>query len=260
MPTISAVDPTAPAAPHRLEVKHVALRELGAALREGWDDLHASRTDALTMAVIYPVSAVLVAAVFIVHGLLPFVFPICAGFALLGPLATLWFAAASRKLERGESEDEDAYAVPGLGALQNLSFFIVVLFVVWNVVAAVIYGLTLGSSSQDGGAGFFERVFTTTAGWELIVFGCGAGAVFAVASLGIFFISFPLALDRPVSAVQAISLSIQAALVNPVFVLVWGLIVVAGLLAGAVPALLGIAIVLPVLGHANWHIYRRMIV
>jgi len=260
MTTISATDPAAPSAPHRLEVRTVPIKDLLPALAAGYADLKAARTDALTMAVIYPISGVLLAGVFIVHGLVPFIFPICAGFALLGPLATVWFAAVSRKRERGEQDSEDAYTVPRLGTVQNLAFFIIGLFIVWNLVAALIYGVTLGSSDTAASAPFFTRVFTTQAGWELIVLGCGTGAIFALISLAVFFISFPLALDRPVTATQAVSLSIQATLANPLFVLVWGAMVVGGLILGAIPALLGIAIVLPVLGHTNWHIYRRMII
>ena len=94
----------------------------------------------------------------------------------------------------------------------------------------------------------------------MMIEGCAAGAMFAVLALAIFCISFPLVLDRKVTATQAIAMSIQGMTHNPFFVFCWGAVVVVGLVAGAVPALLGTVIVLPVLGHASWHIYRRMVV
>jgi uncharacterized membrane protein len=133
------------------------------------------------------------------------------------------------------------------------------LFVVWNVTAGIIYGLTLGSSNADANAPFLSRVVHTNAGWMLIIAGCATGAVYALLSLAVFCISFPLVLDRPVTASQAIAISVKAMLRNPFFVLCWGAVVVGGLVLGALPAMLGIVIVLPVLGHASWHLYRRMV-
>jgi len=95
---------------------------------------------------------------------------------------------------------------------------------------------------------------------RLIAAGCGSGAVFAVLSLSVLFISFPLVLDRPVGALEAVSISVRAMVKNPVFVFCWGAVVIFGLFVGALPMLLGVAVVLPVLGHANWHLYRRIVV
>jgi uncharacterized membrane protein len=227
----------------------------------GFDDVRHCRTDALTIAVLYPVSAVFIASVVVMRGfILPFVFPICAGFALLGPMATLWFAALSRQRERGDGSAAAVFTSSRITAIQRLSGIAILLFVAWNLVAWAIYGMTLGSSMAAANAPFWVRVFTTSAGWTMIVAGCAVGATFAVLALAIFCVSFPLVLDRPVTATQAIAMSIQAMAHNPLFVFGWGAVVVFGLLAGAVPALLGIVIVLPVLGHASWHVYRRMVV
>jgi uncharacterized membrane protein len=196
--------------------------------------------------------------VFVVQGLLPFIFPLLAGFALLGPLTTLWFAALSRQREQGYDNPAIVFRQPRLKAIQRLALMAVFIFLTWNVSAAIIYFLTLGSSNQDAQAGFFTRVFTTPAGWELIVVGCAVGAAFAVLTLAISCISFPLVIDRPVSATRAVIVSIQAMARNPLFVLTWGAVVVAGFLFGALPMLLGLVVVLPVLGHGTWHVYRRM--
>jgi uncharacterized membrane protein len=240
-------------------LRKVQLSDIWEVLKLGFGDLRASRTDALTIAIIYPISGVFLASVIVVRAFLPFVFPICAGFALLGPMATLWFAAVSRQRERGDESALAVFTPAKLVDVQRLAAIAIMLFVVWNVTAGIIYGLTLGSSNEAADAPFLYRVVHTNAGWTLIVAGCATGAVYALLSLAVFCISFPLVLDRPISATQAIGISIQAMLHNPIFVLAWGAVVVVGLVGGALPAMLGIVIVLPTLGHASWHLYRRMV-
>ena len=246
--------------PNDTAIRKMGAKDIWEVLVLGFEDLRASRTDALAIAVIYPISGAFLASVIVVHAFLPFVFPVCAGFALIGPMATLWFAAVSRQRERKDATALSVFTPVRLVAIQRLCVIAIMLFVVWNVTAGIIYGLTLGSSNADANAEFFKRVIDTQAGWTLIAAGCATGAVFAVLSLAVFFISFPLVIDRDVTASQAIGISVKAMLHNPIFVLGWGAVVVAGLLLGALPVLLGIVIILPVLGHASWHLYRRIIV
>lgn len=94
----------------------------------------------------------------------------------------------------------------------------------------------------------------------LILVGCGVGFLFAVVALCISVVSFPLMLDRHASATDAILTSLKAVMINPFNIAVWGLFVAALLVIGSLPCFLGLAVVLPVLGHATWHLYRRMIV
>jgi uncharacterized membrane protein len=93
----------------------------------------------------------------------------------------------------------------------------------------------------------------------MIVLGIGVGFLFAVVTLSISVVSFPLLLDRDVSMGAAIWTSIQAMVENPIPMAAWGLIVAGGLVIGSLPALLGLVIVVPVLGHSTWHLYRRVV-
>jgi uncharacterized membrane protein len=247
-------------APAPVGIRRIDLKDIRDAVAAGFQDVRHFRTDALSIAIIYPIAAAFLATVVVLQNFLPLVFPVCAGFALLGPMATLWFAALSRQRERGDESVLSVFTPARLVAIQRLAVTGIMLFVVWNVTAGIIYGLTLGSSNEDAGAPFFHRVLDTDAGWTLITVGCATGAVFAVLSLTVFFISFPLVLDRPVTASQAIGISVKAMLRNPFTVLAWGAVVVVGLVAGAIPVLLGIVIALPTLGHASWHLYRRVVV
>jgi len=249
---------TLPSPSGPIQIRHMTMADIKNALAAGMDDLRHSRTDALLIGAIFPLAGVIFAAAFVVQALLPFVFPLLSGFALLGPLATLWFAALSRQREYGEESVTAVFAEPRMKEIQRLAGAAILIFLAWNFSAATIYLLTLGSSNVEPQANFFVRVFTTTPGIELIVIGCAVGAVFAAVTLAISVISFPVIIDRNVTATQAVSISLQAVMRNPVFALAWGVVVAAGLIAGAATFLLGMCVVLPVLGHATWHLYRRM--
>ena len=119
--------------------------------------------------------------------------------------------------------------------------------------------MTMGSDAPDTIGALMHQVFTTPAGWALIVLGCGVGLLFAVLALSISVVSFPLLLDRKVSVSTAIWTSVQAVAKNPRTMAIWGLIVTAGLVMGSIPLFIGLAIVMPVLGHATWHLYRKTV-
>jgi uncharacterized membrane protein len=102
-------------------------------------------------------------------------------------------------------------------------------------------------------------VLTTRAGWTMIVVGVGVGFLFALAVLAISVVSFPLLLDRDVGLRKAVTTSVRAVLTNPGPMAAWGLIVAGGLVLGSIPVLLGLIIVMPVLGHATWHLYRKVV-
>jgi uncharacterized membrane protein len=104
-----------------------------------------------------------------------------------------------------------------------------------------------------------RRVLTTPAGWTLIIVGNGVGFLFAAVVLTISVVSFPLLLDRDVGAVVAVLTSVRATLKNPLVIAAWGLIVAALLLLGSLPLFVGLAVVMPVLGHSTWHLYRKLV-
>ena len=107
---------------------------------------------------------------------------------------------------------------------------------------------------------FAKRVLTTSQGWWLIVVGCGTGFLFALVALCISVVSFPIMLDRHTSAGEAMVTSLRAVARNPVPMAAWGLIVAVLLVVGSLPFFLGLAVVIPLLGHATWHLYREVIV
>src|SRR5882757_4141299 len=100
---------------------------------------------------------------------------------------------------------------------------------------------------------------TTPAGWKLIILGNGIRLLFAILVLAISVVSFPMLIDRKVDALTAVQTSVRAVIANPVTMAVWGLIVAALLAIGSLPLFVGLAVIMPVLGHATWHLYRKTV-
>jgi len=245
------------------EVRHITLGDALLALKLGWDDFAAARTDLIMLWLIYPVMAAYLVAADFYGQLIPLLFPVASGFALVGPLFAIGFYEMSRQRElTGQMHWRDGFNVlrsPAIGAIAGMGLTLIALFVAWLVVAELIYSATLGPQPPAGWMPFLSAVFTTTQGWEMIVLGISAGAVFAVLVLVIASISFPLLLDRPATLGVAIRTSVAAVRRNPFPLALWGAIVAAGLVLGTIPAFAGLIVVLPVLGHGTWHLYRAMV-
>jgi uncharacterized membrane protein len=250
----------APAAPI---IRTIGLPDLHEALRLGWEDFKAVPSHAIILCVIYPVLGLVLARTVLGYSVLPLLFPLAAGFALLGPFAALGLYELSRRRELGEPATAwDALEVlrsPSFGAMLGLGTLLFALFVTWVATAQAIYVAAFGYEAAAGIPDFARRVLTTPQGWWLIVVGCGVGFVFAVVALCISVVSFPLMLDRHAGAADAMVTSLRAVARNPVPMAAWGLIVAALLVLGSLPLFLGLAVVIPLLGHATWHLYRKVI-
>jgi uncharacterized membrane protein len=253
----------ASASPTLPVVRRIAPSDLLQSLARGLDDFAATPSHAVFLCVIYPLLGIFLIAMTLGYAMLPLAFPIAAGFALIGPLAAIGLYELSRRREAGlDSSTSHAFDVlhsPSLGAIVALGVLLMAIFLVWLAVADAIYVANFGYASPASVRQFVGDVFSTSAGWTLIVVGTGVGFLFAVLVLTIGAISFPLLLDRDVGAAVALLTSIRVVAANPLTMALWGFIVAALLVIGSIPFFLGLTVVMPVLGHATWHLYRRAV-
>jgi uncharacterized membrane protein len=245
------------------EIRRITLADIRYALARGIDDFATFRGDVVFLVLIYPLAGLVLARLTFGYDLLPLLFPLASGFALIGPIAAVGLYEMSRRREFGaETGWADAFAVlraPAIGSIVAFGLLLLAIFAVWIGVASAIYNLTLGPEPPASLAAFARDVFTTEMGWLMIGLGIGIGFLFAAGVLAISVVSVPLMLDRDVGLFAAIGASLRAVRTNPVPMAVWGLIVAVGLALGTAPLFLGLIFVMPVLGHATWHLYRRVI-
>ncbi|PCD02140.1 hypothetical protein COC42_11755 [Sphingomonas spermidinifaciens] len=247
----------------RIEVRRIGKADLDWALAEGWRDFRERRGDLMFLGLIYPAVCLMAVIVAMNDALLPLLFPAIAGLSIAGPAVAAGFYELARRREEGLESDWSHFLDPLKGRsrtpILTLTAVLFGLFLVWLAAAYAIYAFTFGAENQMRAADLFGRLFTTSAGWEMMVVGNLAGLAFAVVALVVSFVSFPMVVDKPVDAGTAIATSIAAARANPGETAGWGLRVVALLALGTIPFAVGLAVVLPWLGYATWHLYTRIV-
>ncbi len=245
------------------EVRTIRPADLYDVLAKGLDDFRAMPSHVVFLSLIYPVIGLLFARLAFGYDLLPILFPLIAGFALIGPLAAIGLYELSRRRELGLSTSwKDAFGVlrsQSIPAIVTLGSLLMAIFLTWLLVAELIYAATFGGARPVSLGGFIEDVLTTRQGWTLILVGNTVGFLFALVAFTISVVSFPLLLDRDVGFAAAVTTSVRAVAANPIPMAMWGLIVAALLALGSLPFLMGLAIAFPVLGHATWHLYRKVV-
>jgi uncharacterized membrane protein len=232
-----------------------------AALAEGFDDALEMPTYPAFVGLFYALGGVILVSISSFVDALQLVFPLAAGFALVGPFVAVGLYEMSRRRERGSHPDwRDAFAVarsPALPSILALGILLFVVFAAWIGAAQLLYVHLYGPNPPSAAAPFLRDVLATGRGWLLILDGGSIGFCFATLVLCLSVISFPLMLDRDVGLVPAIGASLRLSRECPAAVALWGLIVAAGLVFGTLTLIVGLAVVMPVLGHATWRLYRR---
>ena len=198
--------------PARPVVRRIGIADLIDALRLGWEDFKTIPSHAIFLCLIYPLVGFFIGGLMLGYNLLPLLFPVSAGFALIGPFAALGIYELSRRREAGLdmrwSHAFDVLHSPSFGAIAAIGFLLMALFLAWLAVAQWIYQSLFGVLPPESISQFLHDVFTTPQGWKLILYGNAAGLVFAIAALAVSVVSFPLLLDRDVGAAVAIMTSI----------------------------------------------------
>ena len=245
------------------EILHVDLSDLTQALTAGWRDFRAQPLFGLFFAGIYVLGGWLIVFSLTAKGQLWWSLPASAGFPILGPFVACGLYEVSRRREACEPliwgqvlgvvfRQKDRQ-IPSMAAV------IVVFFLFWNFLAHMIFALFLGRATLTNVSSSLG-IFLTPEGLAMLAVGTGVGAVFATLLFSLTVVSLPMLLEREVDFVTAMLTSLEVVRTSPVVMLVWGALIGALLFVGMLPGFLGLFAVLPLLGHASWHLYRRAIV
>jgi len=245
-------------------VRKIGISDLKDAVAKGVDDFMAMPSHVIFLAIIYPLVGLFLARLTFGYHVLPLLFPLAAGYALIGPFAAIGLYEMSRQREQGVVDLTWKHALgvlrcPSLDAIAALGMVLMIVFVIWLATALWLYQSLFGEGSPESIGQFLRDIFTTSRGWTLIIAGNGIGFMFAASVLTIGVVSFPMLLDRDVGVIVAVQTSIRAVLRNPLMMAVWGLFVAVALLIGSLPFFVGLAVVMPVLAHASWHLYRKVV-
>ena len=244
-------------------VRRIDPNDLRQSLRDGWQDFLQFRGDIIFAGLLYPLIG-LVAAVAMLSGpVVPMFFPIAGGVALMGPLSAIGFYELARRreagLESGWSHFLDVRKSPSAQQIGMVAGLLITVFALWVVAAYAIYVTLWGFTVPESIGDFLTRLFTTPEGWALIIIGNAVGIAFAFFVLAVAAISLPMLVDRDVSARLAIGTSVRAFRENVAVMSRWGVTILFWLVVGSIPFFLGLAVVLPWLGYATWHLYTRLV-
>lgn len=250
------------------QVEHPVIRQIGisdvfSALRQGVDDFWEKPSHYFFLCLIYPIVGVLLYTWTSGGNAFHLIYPLLTGFALLGPVAAIGLYEISRRREQHlDTSWRHALEVrksPAMPAIVVIGIMLMALFLVWMFTAQALYTRLYGDIVPASFAEMVREVLTTQRGWSLILFGNLIGFVFALVVLSTTVIAFPLLLDRDIGAYAAVQTSARAVIANPVPLLLWGLIVAVALAIGFLTLFVGLAVALPILGHATWHLYRKLV-
>jgi uncharacterized membrane protein len=250
--------------PVRPAIRRIGLADLGDALRRGLDDFRAMPSHVIFLSMLYPVVGLVLARLSFGYDVVPLLFPLVAGFALIGPFVALGLYELSRRREQGlPVRWTDAFGVlrsPSRDSIALLGALLMLLFVIWLAVAEGLYESLFGYGAPSSLSTFVADIFGTPHGRTLLLVGNAIGFLFALAVLVVSVVSFPMLLDRDVGLVAAVQTSVRVVAANPIAILAWGLIVAVSLALGSLPFFIGLALALPILAHATWHLYRKVVV
>ena len=244
------------------EVLRVVPADIRDALRRGWQDFARAPVLGLAFALVYVLGGWIITYAVTVEGQLWWLLPAATGFPILGPFIACGFYEISRRLETGEPMT--VAGVIGVifrqkdRQIPSIAAIVVIFFLFWNFLAHMIFALFLGTSSMTN-VSTSLAVYATPQGVAMLVTGTLVGAVFSGLLYALMVVSLPLLLDREVDFVTAMLTSLDVVRESPVVMLGWGAIIATLLFLGMMPGFLGLLIVLPVLGHASWHLYRLAI-
>ena len=250
--------------PTSITIRPARLEDLRYALAQGWADFRKAPLFGLFFAAIYAAGGLFLVWWAFIQGVSWMAYPLVIGFALIGPFIATGLYEVSRRLHSDQALDWRGVLLVIVEQHRRelgwMAFVMLFVFWVWMYQARTIFVVFFGSKGFATLDGFLTAVFNTETGWWFFLVCHAIGAIISLVLYSLTVISCPLLLDRDVDFVTAMVTSIKTVLASPFVMLGWGIFVVLAVIVSAVPAFAGLLIVLPILGHATWHLYRRLIV
>jgi uncharacterized membrane protein len=243
-------------------VRHVTRADIAESLVQGLRDFQAAPLFGLAFGALYAAGGIAIVLSVTAFGMIYLAYPLAAGFALIGPFVAIGLYEISRRREAGE-----APSIAGIWTTMRsrteigwMAFVTLFVFIMWmyqvRFLMALFFGLNASFTTLPQ---FLATVLTTNEGLVFLAIGNLTGAALSLILFSLTVVSFPLLLERDVDFVTAMITSVRAVVTNPVPMIGWAAIIVVLLILSALPFFLGLLVTLPVLGHATWHLYRRLI-
>jgi uncharacterized membrane protein len=243
-------------------VRRIAAADIAEALSAGLRDFQALPLYGLAFGALYAGGGILIVLCLTAFGMVYLAYPLAAGFAMLGPFVATGLYEVSRRREAGQAVSIGGVwaSVRARGEIGWMAFVTLFVFVIWMYQVRLLIALLLGlNASFSSLREFITVVLTTNEGLLFLAIGNAVGAALSLVLFSLTVVSFPLLLDRDVDFVTAMVTSVRAVVTSPLPMIGWAAVIVILLAVSAVPWFLGLLVTLPVLGHATWHLYRRII-
>jgi uncharacterized membrane protein len=244
-------------------VRPIGFSDIGEAFALGLRDFQAAPVYGLFFGAVYAAGGLLIVACAAVLGVSYLAYPLGAGFALIGPFVAVGLYEVSRRRELGQPLRFRAVlgviVAQGRRELGWMAFVTLFIFVIWMYQVRLLLALFLGFRSFASLHEFILVVTTTPDGLMFLLIGNLIGAVLALILFSLTVVSFPLLLERDIDFITAMITSVRAVTTSPLPMIGWAAVIVALLIVATLPFFLGLLIVLPVLGHTTWHLYRRIV-
>jgi uncharacterized membrane protein len=244
-------------------VRRISAADIAESLAQGLRDFQALPLYGLAFGALYTAGGILIVLSLTAFGMVYLTYPLAAGFALIGPFVAIGLYEVSRRREAGEPVSFAAIwsTVKSRGEIGWMAFVTLFFFVIWMYQVRLLIALLLGlNASFSSLREFVTMVLTTNEGLLFLAIGNLDGAVLSLILFSLTVVSFPLLLDRDVDFVTAMVTSVRAVVTSPLPMIGWAAVIVMLLIVSVIPYFLGLLVTLPVLGHATWHLYRRIVV
>jgi len=243
-------------------VRPITARDVAESLVRGLRDFQAAPWFGLCCGALYAFGGIAILLSVTALKVSYLAYPLAAGFALIGPFVAIGLYEVSRRREAGDKVSLGAIwaTVKTRSEIGWMAFVTVFIFLMWMYQVRLLMALFLGlNASFATFEQFVSVVLSTNAGLLFLAVGNLDGAVLSLILFSLTVVSFPLLLDRDVDFITAMITSVRAVAASPVPMISWAAIIAALLIVSALPAFLGLIVTLPVLGHATWHLYRRIV-